>query len=195
MFQLHLLRALWTWIAIACVLVSFLLGHAMLQQGRAARGAFLYVFGVSLSIVFGIMLNWLFGLAPLFCIRNQATARDALSLTLDFCTRQGGRLVGLSLAFLALKLVWAGSMFFLVLAPTGLGKHVTIGWQLLMMFALFLVYLAGADALYLARLGAYATLADIDAQPESAPELSPAPPPQPWTPYVPPEVQGGMQLV
>jgi hypothetical protein len=55
---------------------------------------------------------------------------------------------------------------------------------LLMMFALLLVYFAGADALYLARLGAYTALAEIDALP--APEPRPVPEPQPWTPYVPP---------
>jgi hypothetical protein len=183
MFQLHLLRALWTWIAIACFVSSFILGYAFMAAGRSARGAFFYVFGVILSVVFGVMLNWLFGLAPLFCIRNQSNVRDALALTLDFCSRQGSRLFGLSLAFLGLRLLWAGSMFFLMIAPAGLGKHVAIGWQLLMMFALLLVYLAGADALYLARLGAYASLADIDAQPEPVPE------PQPWSPYVPPSQQ------
>ncbi len=94
----------------------------MLQQQRPARAAFFYVFGIALSIVFGVMLNWFFGLAPLFCIRDQANARDSLSLTLDFCARQGGRLFGLSLGFLALRLVWAGSMFLLVLAPTSLAN-------------------------------------------------------------------------
>ncbi len=174
MLQLHLLRALWIWIALGCLFSSLLLGIAMQNQQRPARAAFFYVFGVALSVAFGVMLNWIFGLAPLFCIRNQVSGREAISLTLDFCTRQGGRLLGLSLGFLALRMVWAGAMFFLVLAPTGLGNRIAIGWVLLMMGALFLVYLAGADALYLARLGAYATLAEIDAQPE--PEPQPEPP-------------------
>ena len=173
MFQLHLLRALWTWTALGCFLASFLLGHVMSQQRHAARSAFFYVFGVALSIVFGLILNWLFGLAPLFCIRNQVSARDALSLTIDFCTRQGGRLFGLSLAFLALRIVWAASMFFVVLAPANFAKHMAIGWVLSMMWVLLMVYLAGADALYLARLGAYASLANIDTKSAPAAELLP----------------------
>jgi len=185
MSQLHLIRAIWTCTALTCFFVSFVLGHAMTMQQRPARAAFFYVFGVALSLLFGVMLNWMFGLAPLFCIRNQASARDALALTLDFCTRQAGRLFGLSLGFLALRLVWAGAMFFLVLAPTGLGKHVAIGWQLLLMALLFLVYLAGADALNLARLGAYASIADLDAHPAPEPQLEPAT--RLWTPYLPPE--------
>ena len=184
MFQLHLLRAMWMWIAVGCLIASVLLGTTMAQRQHAARAAFFYVFGVALSIAFGVILNWIFGLAPLFCIRNQVDAPNAMSLTLDFCRRQGSRLFGLSLAFLALRLVWAGAMFFLVFAPTGIGKHLAIGWVLLMMFALLLVYFAGADALYLARLGAYAALAEIDALP--APEPRPVPEPQPWTPYLPP---------
>jgi len=184
MLQLHLLRALWTWIAVGCFAASYLLGNVMMQNGRAMRGAFFYVFGVTLSVVFGVMLNWLFGLAPLFCIRNQVNARDAIAMTLDFCTRQGGRVFGLSLAFLALRVVWAGSMFFLVLAPTNLGKHVAVGWVLVMMFALLLVYFAGAEALYLARLGAYAMLAEIDARPALAPT----------TPPIEPEVYPGLPM-
>ena len=154
------------------------------QQGPASA-AFFYVFGVALSIVCGGILNWIFGLAPLFCIRNQTNAREAMSLTVDFCWRQGGRLFGLSLAFLALRLVWAGSMFFLVLAPTNLGKNIAIGWVLLMMFALLLIYLAGADALYLARLGAYAALADTDGQPADVPDSAPPMPVMPSPPVEP----------
>ena len=173
MFQLHLLRAIWTWAAIGCLAGSIFLGTVMVQQQHAARAALLYVFGVALSLVSGVVLNWFFGLAPLFCIRNQASAHDAVSLTLDFCARQGRRLFGLSLGFLALRLVWAGSMLLLILAPTNLSKHLALGWILLLMGILFLIYLAGSDALYLARLGAYVTLAEIDAQPEPEPHTPP----------------------
>jgi tetrahydromethanopterin S-methyltransferase subunit E len=183
MFQLHLLRAIWSWAAIGCFVGSIFLGTEMLQQRHPARAAFFYVFGIALSLVFGLMLNWFFGLAPLFCIREQASARNALSLTLDFCARQGGRLFGLSLGFLALRLVWAGSMFLLILAPTNLSKHLAVGWILLMMGFFFVIYLAGADALYLARLGAYTTLAEIDTQPE--PEPVPNPSPEPAAPVYP----------
>ncbi len=173
MFTIQLLRAIWTWIALGCLLGSIFLGSTMLQHSRPARAAFFYVFGIVLSAVFGVMLNWFFGLAPLFCIRNQANARDSVSLTLDFCARQGGRLFGLSAGFLALRLVWAGSMFLLVLSPTSLAKHIAVGWVLLLMYLLAMIYFAGADALYLARLGAYAALAEIDAQPVSEPQPTP----------------------
>jgi hypothetical protein len=180
MLQLHLLRAMWTWTALGCLVGSIFMGSAMLQQQRPARAAFFYVFGVALSLFFGVMLNWFFGLAPLFCIRDQANARDSVSLTLDVCSRQGGRLFALSLGFLSLRVVWALSVFLLVLSPTSLGRHVAVGWIFLLMFLLSLVYFAGADALYLARLGAYAALAEIDAQP--APEATPEPEPIPEPP-------------
>ncbi len=179
MLQLHLLRAVWTWAAIGCLVASSLLGHIMIASGRTARGAFFYVFGIALSIVFGVMLNWILGLAPLFCIRDQTNARDALSLTLDFCTRQGGRLFGLSLGFLGLRLIWAASMFLVVLAPVNFANHLAIGWVMLLMFLLSMVYFAGAVALCLARLGAYAALAEIDAQPAPEPEPVQEPTPEP----------------
>jgi hypothetical protein len=175
MLQLHLLRALWTWSALGCFVAAFLLGTVMMQSGRAARGAFFYGFGVALSAVFGSMLNWLFGVAPIFCIRNQLNARDAVARAIDFTSRQGGRLIGLWLAFLALRAVWVGSMFFLVLAPTELSRHLAVGWVLLMMGALALVYFAGADALSLARLGAYVSLAEIDSRPVTTPTTPVAP--------------------
>jgi hypothetical protein len=176
MFTIHLLRAIWTWTAFGCLVGSVFLGTAMLHQQRAARAAFFYVFGIALSILFGVVLNWFFGLAPLFCIREQATARDSVLLTLDFCSRQGGRLFVLSLGFLGLRIVWALAMFLLVLSPITLGKHLAVGWVLLLMAVLSSIYFAGADALYLARLGAYAALAEIDLQP--TPEPAPEPPPE-----------------
>jgi hypothetical protein len=179
MFALTCVRAIWTWTAIGCLVGSIFLGTAMLHHQRAARAAFFYVFGIALSLVFGVVLNWFFGLAPLFCIRDQATAPDAVALTLDFCSRQGGRLFAVSVGFLALRVVWAFAMLLLVLSPTSLGKHVAVGWVLLLMALLSLIYFAGADALYLARLGAYAALAEIDSQP--TPE--PAPEPQPEAPF------------
>ena len=182
MFVLHSVRAIWTWTAFGCLIGSVFLGTAMLQPPRAARAAFFYVFGIALSIVFGVVLNWFFGLTPLFCIRNQASAREAVSLTLDFCSRQGGRLFGLTLGFLALRIVWAIAMFLLVLSPTALGKHVALGWVLLLMYLLSLIYFAGADALKLAQLGAYAALAELDAQPAPEPVPQPElPPPLPVT--------------
>jgi hypothetical protein len=165
MLQLHFLRALWTWIAVGCFVASVFLGQAMIANGRAARGAFFYVFGVALSAVFGVMLNWIFGLAPIFCVRDQLSARDALSQAVGLWARQGGRLFGLSLAFLALRVVWVGSMLFLILAPTSLAKDIATGWVLVMMFALLLVYFAGAHVLQLARLASCVSLAEIDAQP------------------------------
>jgi hypothetical protein len=191
MFALHCVRAVWMWTALGCFAGSIWLGSAMLQQQRAARVAFFYVFGVTLSLVFGVALNWFFGLAPLFCIRDQTTARDAVSLTLDFSSRQGGRLFGLSLGFLALRIVWALSMLLLVLSPTSMGRHVAVGWILLLMFLLSLIYFAGADALCLARLGAYAALAEIDAEPEPGAVSEPAP--EPASPVFPIEETPGIQ--
>ena len=162
MFALHCARAVWTWTAMCCFVGSILLGTAMQHQQRAARAAFFYVFGIVLSLVFGVMLNWFFGLAPLFCIREQMSARDAVSVTLDFCRAKLGGSSDFRSAF-SPSVGLGGSMFLLLLAPTSLGKHVR--WDGCFAYVLFSsIYFAGADALYLARLGAYAALAEIDAR-------------------------------
>src|SRR5262249_32946473 len=126
----------------------------------AARAAFALSFGIGLSWAFGVMLNWFLGLAPLFCIRNRARAPEALTQSVDFFSRQAGRLFGLGVVFGMLRLVWAGTMFCVVFAPLKLKHHVAPGWIALIMVAIALVYFLGADLLYLARLGAYVSLAE-----------------------------------
>ena len=176
-FALNLLRAMWTLIALGAVVGSLAAGRIMANQHRAARAAFLLAFGVGLAWAFGVVLNWFFGLAPLFCIRNRARAPEAMAQSADFCSRQAGRLFGLGLGFLFLRLVWAGTMFSAMLAPLGLAHRIAHAWIALLMGAVLLLYFAGADLLYLARLGAYVALAEDDSHPVETPEeIAPAEP-------------------
>jgi len=162
-FVLNLLRAMWTQISLMAVTISFVVGILMAQQQRAPLAALWLGFGIGLSWTFGIVLNWFLGLAPLFCIRNSAGAAEALTQSVDFSSRQAGRLFGLGIAFGVLRLVWAGSMFLVLFAPFRLAQHVGRGWSALLMAIVALVYFAGADFLCLARLGAYVALAEDDA--------------------------------
>jgi hypothetical protein len=126
------------------------------------------------------MLNWCFGLAPLFCVRNRTRAAEALAQSVDFSSRQAGRVFGLGVGFFALRLVWAGTMFLAVLAPLQLAHHIARGWIALIMAIIALIYFAGAALLYLARLGAYVSLAEDDSHPAQTPEQTipaePSPP-------------------
>ncbi len=169
-FLLNLLRAMWSLIALAAVLVSLAAGVIMANNHRALRAACFLAFGVGLAWAFGTLLNWFFGLAPLFCIRNGVAAPEALAQSVDFSSRQAGRLLGLGMGFIALRMVWAGTMFLIVLAPLKLVHHIGLGWIAAMMAAMMLVYFAGADLLYLARLGAYTALAEDDSHPVAPPE-------------------------
>ncbi len=174
---LHLLRAAWLMIAISVVIACLILGGIMAANGRAGLAALFLVFGVALPCWLGGMLNWFFGIAPLFCIRNRATAMDALAQSVDFVSRRGGRLSLLELGFLLLHLVWLGTMSWAMLSPLSLTSRLAPGWILLIMAAVALVYFAGADLLHLARLGAYASLAEDDAHPVLEPEVSTPPSP------------------
>ncbi len=169
-FELNLLRAMWSLIALAAMLVSLAAGFIMANNQRALSTACFLVFGVGLAWAFGTLLNWFFGLAPLFCIRNGVAAPDALAQSVDFFCRQSGRLFGLGIGFLTLRIVWAGTMFLTVLAPLKLVHHIAPAWIAAMMLTMMLVYFAGADLLYLVRLGAYTTLAEDDSHPVAPPE-------------------------
>ena len=164
-FRLNVLRAAWLLIALAVAIACLTLGSVMVGDHRAAWAAFFFVFGVGLACWFGMVLNWFLGLAPLFCIRTGATAREGLAQSIDFISRRGGRVFLLGLGFFLLRLVWFGTMAWAVLSPVSLFGHVVAGWVLLIMGVLLLVYCAGADYLRLAQLSAYASLAEDDAHP------------------------------
>ncbi len=166
-FALNLLRAMWSIIALAAIFGSLLAGIVMANEHRAFRAAFFLAFGVGSAWAFGVLLNWFFGLAPLFCIRTRAGAAEALAQSADFSSRNSGRLFWLGTGFLALRIVWAGTMFLAVLAPLRLAHHIARGWIGLIMLMVALIYLAGADLLYLARLGAYVSLAEDDSHPNA----------------------------
>jgi len=185
-FVLQLLRATWSLIALSVMILLLALGSIMAADGRPVRAAFCLSFGVGLAAASGVALNWFLGVAPLFCIRSGAGAMDALAQCVDFAARQSGRLCGLGLGFGALRLVWAGTMFFVVLAPINWARHIASGWVMVAMAALALVYFAGADLLYLARLGAYASLAEDDSRPAEEDSLTPTLSPVATNP--PPEV-------
>jgi hypothetical protein len=176
-FVLNLLRAMWMLIAVAAMLVSLVGGIMLAHNQRAGKAALVLSFGIGLSWAFGVILNWFFGLAPLFCVCNRVAASEALAQSVDFFSRQAGRLFGLGFVFALLRLVWAGTMFFVVFAPIRLAHHVARGWIALMMATVAMVYFAGADLLYLARLGAYVSLAEDHSRPDETPEVSPAEPP------------------
>jgi hypothetical protein len=188
-FVLHLLRAAWSLIALSVATACLITGSAMAGNGRAWLAALFLVFGIGLACWFGAALNWFFGVAPLFCIRNGAPAMDALAQSVDFVSRRGGRLSLLGLGFLPLRLVWLATMMLAILAPLSLAPHLAAGWVLLIMAAIALIYFAGADLLHLARLGAYASLAEDDAHPVPAPEASNPPDPAlAPEPALPPEI-------
>jgi hypothetical protein len=169
-FVLHLARAAWSLMALALAIACFIIGGIMTRSGRAGLAGVFLVFGLGLACWFGAVLNWFLGLAPLFCIRNSASAVDALSQSVDFVSGRGGQLFLPALGFLLLRLVWLVTMMLAVLSPLAWARHLAVGWVLLIMAATALIYFAGADLLHLARLGAYASLAEDDAHPVSAPE-------------------------
>jgi hypothetical protein len=183
LFVLHLLRAAWSLIAAMVAIACLIIGGVMAANGRAGLAALFLVFGVGLPCWFGAALNWFLGVAPLFCIRNGTAAMHALAQSVDFVSRNGGRLFLLGLGFLLLRLAWFATMTLAMFSPLSLARHLAAGWVLLVMAAIALIYFAGADLLHLARLGAYASLAEDDAhpvperEPSSCPNRVPAPEP------------------
>ena len=175
-FVLYLLRALWTAIALLVAIGSLAYGAVMFQDEHAFRAAAALSFGVGVASCIGIFLNWYFALAPLFCIRNGAGVMQSIEQAVDFSALHPGRLTWYGIFFGAARLLWAGIMLMMFLSPLRLAGSIAVGWVLVLMGMVALVYFAGADALYLARLGAYVSLAEDDAHPPEEPARIEPPP-------------------
>ena len=170
-FVLQLLRATWSLIAFVVAAGFLVSGIVTAQDEHPFRAAMALSFGVGLSALTGILLNWYFGLAPLFCVRNNVGAEEALHQTVAFSNRQSRRLLLLGAGFLLLRLVWTASMSFVFLSPLSLLAQIDGRWVALLMGVAALVYFAGVDLLHLARWGSYVSLAEEDANPAPEPEM------------------------
>ncbi len=164
-FLLQLVRAMWTQIAVAVGIVLFLYGSVMAGRERPLAAALSLSFGVGLAALAGFYLNWYLGIAPLFCIRNDVSARLAVDQALSFSAEHGGRLLLMGVGFFLLRLVWAGTMWLVLLAPLSLAGKMSDRWIALLMGMIALVYFAGADLLNLARWGSYVSLTYEDLRP------------------------------
>jgi len=173
-FLLQLLRVMWTMIAVAVGFGLFLYGVVMAQDGHPMRAGLALSGGLGVPFL-AIVLNWFFGVAPLFCIRNGADAMEALEEAVSFAARRAGRLALLAVGFFALRLVWFGTMWLAFFSPLSWIGQIGGRWTLLLMTVVALTYFAGADLLYLARLGGYVSLAEDDSHP--IPTTEPAMPP------------------
>jgi len=163
-FLLQLLRVMWTMIAVAVGFGLFVYGVVMAQDAHPMRAALALSAGLGVPFL-AIVLNWFFGIAPLFCIRNSADAMEALEQAVDFGARHAGRLFLLAVGFVTLRLVWAGTMWLAFLSPLSWISQIGGRWTMLLMIVVALTYFAGADLLYLARLGGYVSLAEDDSHP------------------------------
>ena len=173
-FTLQLLRAIWLLISVSVAAWLFVYGMVMAHREHALRAALSLSFGFALACLTGLALNWIFSVAPLFCVRNGASAREALDQAIDFSSRYSGRLSLLGFGCFLLRLVWAAMMWLAFLSPLSWAARIGGGWTLLLMGLIALVYFAGADLLALVRLASYVALLEDGSEPQME-ECTPLP--------------------
>jgi hypothetical protein len=71
----------------------------------------------------------------------------------------------MGMGFFLLRLVWAGMLWLVLLAPLNLAGKISDRWIALLMSMIVLVYFAGADLLNLARWGSYVSLTYENSRP------------------------------
>lgn len=175
LFLLELLRAMWTQIAVAVTVFLFVYGADQAANQRPFAAAISLSFGVAFALLVGWSLNWYLGLAPLFCLRNGVRPPEAIGQAMGFSSDHGGRLFLIGLVFLLVRMIWAGAMSFVLLAPMNLAGKLNGRWIALLMGMVALVYCAGADWLRLAQWGAYVSLLEDSSSPVEPDTQLPAP--------------------
>ena len=185
-FLLQLLRAMWAQIALVIAALLLIYGATMASLERPLVAALALSFGVGVTVVVGFSLNWYLGIAPLFCIRNGVNAREAVEQAIEFSNRQSGRLFVIGLVFLAIRLFWMATMAVVLVAPLNLVGTIDGRWIALLMGLVLLLYFVGADALQLARWGAYVSLVEDDSHPDPTLEL---------TAEIPPELPAPLEII
>jgi hypothetical protein len=170
-FLLQLLRASWSLLAYGAAFALCLYGVAMAGNGHALRAALALSFGICGACLMGITLNWYLGIAPIFCVRNGSSAQAALQEAINFSQEHAGRLSLLALGFSLLRMFWAGMMWVAFLSPLSWSARIGGRWIAFVMGLIALVYFAGADLLFMARLGAYVSLTE---EPSNTPLARPS---------------------
>lgn len=178
---LQLVRATWLMLARAVLVGSVLLASILAVKQHPLRASLCLIFGVAVASIFGVTVNRVFGLAPLFCVRNGASAGEALSQAIDFSARCAGRLLVPGIGFSALRLLWFGIMSFIAMSAVGVVARLGFNWALLTVTILGLTYFAGADLLSLAQLASYVSVAEEDDRPAAPQKVAP-PAPAPLLP-------------
>ena len=178
-FLLHLLRAMWTEIAIVTTGALLVYGNLLADRQRPFSAALTLSFGVGFACLVGIALNWYLGMAPLFCLRNNVDALQAIEQAAAFSARHGRRMFLMGLGYFILRLIWFGTMWMVFFAPLSLSGKIATGFLVLIMALVALVYFAGVDLLNLARWAAYVSLTEDDADPAEIPAPEPVSPRMP----------------
>ncbi|MGC2695932.1 MAG: hypothetical protein WA738_09085 [Candidatus Angelobacter sp.] len=167
MMAVQSLRALLTWIAGLLVIGAMGIGVRIATRGsKPDLFPFYMVVGpsIALILILWLVLNWYLSLAALFGRASQSF-REAFRQARQTIRLQRPDFAGTGFVFLLLRLV----LFLIVLAVCGLTSNM-VGTApetyFAMVMALFLVYCALADFLYLSRMAAYLALAAAHSEPD-----------------------------
>lgn len=168
----NFLRAALAVAAAAGLLGAGLIAGAVVGQGDPAAAALLALTIAALVAFLWSVVNWFLALAPVFILRDGRGALPAIADSLALLTRRPGEYLGIAVSFGLLRGIALLAALVLSLAPLAATDSVAVAAGLSIPIAL--AYFATADFLYIARLAAFAGLAE-----GSGPEMVVAAAPQP----------------
>lgn len=127
------------------------------------------LFTLPVLALFWNYLNWMLSLAPVFVVRDAASARSSIALAARAFRENRASLLGTAALFALLRIVAMAALVvgsLLVVATfSGLGFKVTMAVLILLTLGYFLV----VDFLYIARLAATVVICTTDSIPLTAP--------------------------
>jgi hypothetical protein len=157
---LNFLRAAALLAAAVSVVGAMLIARVASPPDNPSPGAVLLFFWMLIMLI-GLawsMLNWYLSLAPLFVVRDGASAFGALARTADLCRTRAGALFAVA--------TWFGIAHAIVFVVASSAAGVPLGFSELLpggvifggVLLVALLYFAAADFLYVGRLASYVFL-------------------------------------
>lgn len=154
---------------------SILIGRLFRGEQELLGAAILLGLGVNLLILsLWSLLNWFLSLAPIFVMRDGASAFPAFAASLDLFRERSGPYMGAAIGLGIVRLILITLVSFLSLIPLGLIGNSSLGAVIAVGVIIALIYYALTDVVQIWRIAAYTSLAIYG--PEISMPVLPVPP-------------------
>lgn len=179
LFTLHLFRALLSLAALIAWFGGLMLVGVFVPNPQENPGM-VFLAGFGILFLIGLcwsVANWFLALAPIYIVRDARGALTSISDSFALYHARTASYLSIASWFGFFRFLGVVLALLLSLIPLGMVGRASPAAITATAIVIALAYFAFADFLYVARLAAFVTLAELPSIPVSTPDLQPAPAP------------------